>query len=127
MKEVDLLYNDYIRVMTCMHEKLRNQYNTYVTKFLDENARRENCIEPETQRLILPGEEEDLSKMFEQSKPSMEEEEKDERSQGQAMPASQTVGNGNQNLASRPYDEHAVNESQYNIDETNESFSERKN
>jgi hypothetical protein len=24
MKEVDLLYNDYIRVMTCMHEKLRN-------------------------------------------------------------------------------------------------------
>jgi hypothetical protein len=23
MKEVDLLYNDYIRVMTCMHEKLR--------------------------------------------------------------------------------------------------------
>lgn len=48
MKEVDLLYNDYIRVMTCMHEKLRNQYNTYVTKFLDENQRRENCIEPET-------------------------------------------------------------------------------
>jgi len=27
MKEVDLLYNDYIRVMTCMHEKLRNLYN----------------------------------------------------------------------------------------------------
>jgi hypothetical protein len=48
MKEVDLLYNDYIRVMTCMHEKLRNQYNTYVTKFLDENQRRENGIEPET-------------------------------------------------------------------------------
>jgi hypothetical protein len=23
MKEVDLLYNDYIRVMTCMHERLR--------------------------------------------------------------------------------------------------------
>ena len=48
MKEVDLLYNDYIRVMTCMHEKLRNQYNTYVTKILDENQRRDNCIEPET-------------------------------------------------------------------------------
>ena len=36
MKEVDLLYNDYIRVMTCMHEKLRNIYNSYVTKFLDD-------------------------------------------------------------------------------------------
>jgi len=48
MKEVDLLYNDYIRVMTCMHERLRNQYNTYVTKFMDENQRKENGIEPET-------------------------------------------------------------------------------
>lgn len=67
MKEVDLLYNDYIRVMTCMHEKLRTQYNQYVTKFLDETARKENGIEPETQRLILPGENEDLSKMFEQN------------------------------------------------------------
>lgn len=65
MKEVDLLYNDYIRVMTCMHERLRNIYNTYVTKFLDENQRKENFIEPETARLILPGEDEDLSKMFE--------------------------------------------------------------
>jgi hypothetical protein len=37
MKEVDLLYNDYIKVMTCMHERLRNIFNTYVLKFLDEN------------------------------------------------------------------------------------------
>ena len=65
MKEVDLLYNDYIRVMTCMHERLRNIYNTYVTKFLDDNQRKENGIEAETARLILPGEDEDLSKMFE--------------------------------------------------------------
>ena len=64
MKEVDLLYNDYIRVMTCMHERLRNIYNTYVTKFLDENTRKENSIEPETGRLILPGEVDDPSKMF---------------------------------------------------------------
>lgn len=75
MKEVDLLYNDYIRVMTCMHEKLRNQYNTYVTKFLKENQRKENGIEPETSRLILPGEDEDLSKMFEQSKSAADDEE----------------------------------------------------
>ncbi len=65
MKEVDLLYNDYIRVMTCMHEKLRNQYNQYVSKFLDENLRKEFQIEPDNSRLILPGEDEDLSKMFE--------------------------------------------------------------
>jgi len=25
--EVDLIYNDYIRVMTCMHEKLKTTYN----------------------------------------------------------------------------------------------------
>lgn len=27
MKEVDLLYNDYVRVMSSMHEKLRAHYN----------------------------------------------------------------------------------------------------
>lgn len=48
MKEVDLLYNDYIRVMTCMHEKLRSQYNIYATRYLDETQRKENGIEPET-------------------------------------------------------------------------------
>ena len=36
MKEIDLLYNDYIKVMTGMHEKLRNIYNQYVSKFLDD-------------------------------------------------------------------------------------------
>lgn len=67
MKEVDLLYNDYIRVMTTTHEKLRTQFNHYVTRFVDDSLRRESGgqLEPETQRLILPGEEEDLSKMFE--------------------------------------------------------------
>jgi len=34
LKEVDLLYNDYVRIMTCMHERLRNQYNQYVSKFV---------------------------------------------------------------------------------------------
>jgi hypothetical protein len=42
MKEVDLLYNDYMRVMSCMHEKLRTLYNTYVTKFLNDSQRKEN-------------------------------------------------------------------------------------
>ena len=27
MQEVDILYNDYIRVMSCMHERLRAVYN----------------------------------------------------------------------------------------------------
>ena len=36
LKEVDLIYNDYIRVMTCNHEKLRALFNSYVVKFLDE-------------------------------------------------------------------------------------------
>ena len=38
-KEVDLIYNDYIRVMTCMHEKLKHIYNTFVLKFLTESQR----------------------------------------------------------------------------------------
>jgi hypothetical protein len=42
MKEVDLLYNDYMRVMSCMHEKLRTLFNTYVTKFLNDSQRKEN-------------------------------------------------------------------------------------
>ncbi len=69
MQEVDLLYNDYIRVMSCMHERLRATYNQYVTRFLDEKTRKENGVEPDLQRLILPGEEGidgdcDFSKMF---------------------------------------------------------------
>ena len=67
--------------------------------------------------------------MFEQSKPSQEEE-KDDRSDVQLLPNHQLIVNGNgingNNIGARPYDEIA-NESQYNIDETNESFSERKN
>ena len=70
MQEVDLLYNDYIRVMSCMHERLRAVYNQYVTRFFDEKIRKTNNIEADTQRLILPGEEGtdgecDFSKMFE--------------------------------------------------------------
>ena len=66
MKEVDLIYNDYIRVMTCMHEKLRSLYNSYVSKFLDQKQREEYKIDIDMSRLILPGEEEDLSSMFDQ-------------------------------------------------------------
>lgn len=39
LKEVDLIYNDYMRVMTCMHEKLRSLFNLYASKFLDEKQR----------------------------------------------------------------------------------------
>lgn len=73
MYEVDLLYNDYIRVMTCMHERLRTVYNLYVTRFLDEKTRKDFQLEPDLQRLILPGEEGtdgecDFSLMFEEVK-----------------------------------------------------------
>ena len=64
MKEVDLLYNDYIRVMTCMHEKLRQSYNQYVAKFLDDKQRKEYMIDFESQKLALPGEHTDFLKMF---------------------------------------------------------------
>ncbi len=57
LQEVDQIYNDYIRVMTCMHERLRSVYNTYVTKYFDESLRKAHNLMPETQRLILPGEE----------------------------------------------------------------------
>jgi len=48
MQEVDLLYNDYIRVMTCMHERLRAVYNHYVTRFLDDKIRKDHGIEADT-------------------------------------------------------------------------------
>jgi hypothetical protein len=48
MQEVDLLYNDYIRVMSCMHERLRAVYNQYVTRFFDEKIRKTNNIEADT-------------------------------------------------------------------------------
>jgi len=47
LKEVDLIYNDYIRVMTCMHEKLKNTYNQFVFKFLTDAERRDNDLEIE--------------------------------------------------------------------------------
>jgi len=36
LREVDLIYNDYIRVMTIMFEKLKNTYNTFVNRFLSD-------------------------------------------------------------------------------------------
>ena len=57
LQEVDQLYNDYIRVMSCMHERLRSTHNTYVTRFFDDKLRKEHSLQADTQRLILPGEE----------------------------------------------------------------------
>ena len=36
LREVDLIYNDYVRVMTVMYERLKNTYNTFVNRFLTE-------------------------------------------------------------------------------------------
>ena len=56
-----------------MHERLRTVYNTYVSRFFDEKLRKEYDLEPDTMRLILPGEEGsdgecDFSRMFEDKK-----------------------------------------------------------
>lgn len=56
LREVDLIYNDYIRVMTIMYEKLKNTYNTFVNRFLSEEQRKENKIGPEMGRFTLPSE-----------------------------------------------------------------------
>ncbi len=97
-----------------------------MTKFLDEAQRKEHGIEAENARLILPGEDEDLSKMFEPSGGKVgnddEEEIKEERYQGGGM-----SGKGQMLMGGRREEDLGNNESQYNIDETNESFSERKN
>jgi hypothetical protein len=81
LQEVDLLYNDYIRVMTCMHERLRAVYNQFVSRFLDKKLRKEHKIEADTMRLILPGESSDdggdFSKMFEDASSTTNDEEND--------------------------------------------------
>jgi hypothetical protein len=51
--------------MSTMHEKLRNVYNKYVMDILDERTRKENNLKPYNLRLVLPGEDEDFMKMFE--------------------------------------------------------------
>ena len=56
-KEVDLIYNDYIRVMTCMYQKLRHTYNQFVLKLLTDEQRNEYKLEPESNGLIMPGNE----------------------------------------------------------------------
>ena len=54
LREVDLIYNDYIRVMTIMYEKLKNNYNIFVERFLTEEERRANGIQIETSKFTLP-------------------------------------------------------------------------
>ena len=58
-KEVDLIYNEYTRVMTCMHEKLRNFYNMIVIKTLSDKERRDYGFRIEQSKLTLPGEDEE--------------------------------------------------------------------
>lgn len=101
-----------------MHEKLRTHYNTYVSRYIDDAIKKENDIEEDSQRLIMPGEDEDYSKMFEintKKAKNADDEMKDESAQPRTR---------NQNFIA---DDLGHNESQCNIvDDTNESFSERK-
>mmetsp|Transcript_8574 Transcript_8574/g.13244 ORF Transcript_8574/g.13244 Transcript_8574/m.13244 type:complete len:222 (+) Transcript_8574:503-1168(+) len=57
LSEVNLIYNDYIRVMTIMYEKLKNTYNTFTTRFLTEEERQSNNLFPEVGRFAHPHEE----------------------------------------------------------------------
>jgi len=52
---VDLIYNDYIRVMSSMYQKLKQTYNQFVNKLLTEEQRSTYQLYPEQEGLILPG------------------------------------------------------------------------
>ena len=54
-KEVDLIYNDYIRVMSSMYQKLKQTYNQFVNKLLTEEQRSTYQLYPEQEGLMLPG------------------------------------------------------------------------
>ena len=118
-KEIDLIYNDYIRVMTCAHEKLRSLYNSYVTRFLNEDKRNEHKLFEDTSRLILPGEEDDLTKMFEE--PSIVP-----SAQPPLGGASGGPGPSGEEATGGQAEENKEEEKGCNLDETVESFSERK-
>ena len=57
-----MIYNDYIRVMTCMHQKLKHTYNQFCLKLLTEEQRSKYQLFPETGGLSLPGAEVDSRK-----------------------------------------------------------------
>jgi len=40
LREVDLIYNDYIHEMTIMYEKLKNTHNTFVNRFLNDKEKK---------------------------------------------------------------------------------------
>ena len=54
-KEVDLIYNDYIRVMSSMYQKLKQTYNQFVNKLLTEEQRSTYQLYSEQEGLMLPG------------------------------------------------------------------------
>jgi len=136
LQEVDLLYNDYIRVMTCMHERLRAVFNTYVLRFLDEKLRKQHGLEADTARMVLPGEDsiDDFTKMFEdvttmisqadeketlEPRPSNCQGEEEKKNEELSQAEGECAGRGAPDLN---------NESQCNVreDDAFESFSERK-
>ena len=52
LREVDMIFNDYIRVLTIMYEKLKNTYNTFVSRFLTEDQKKANGIQLEANRFL---------------------------------------------------------------------------
>ena len=64
-----MIYNDYIRVMTCMHQKLKHTYNQFCLKLLTEEQRNKYQLFPETAGLALPGAEAEKENSPKQDRP----------------------------------------------------------
>lgn len=47
MRDIDLIYNDYVRVMNACYEKQRHTYNNFVNKFLTPAQKQEFHLYPE--------------------------------------------------------------------------------
>ncbi len=54
-KEVDMIYNDYVKVMTNMHRKLQENFNSFVKILLNEKQREKYGLFPDNKQFVLPG------------------------------------------------------------------------
>ncbi len=121
-KEIDVIYNDYVRILSCMHEKIRTWHNTVCQRCIDDKQRKEYNVQIETSRLILPGEE-DEARMFDPPPPIQQPMQPIEEMKGDTGNIDLEESKGSPGAFRGSLGEH---ESMYNIEETNESFSERK-
>ena len=57
-KDVDQIYDDYVRVLTGMYERLRGKFNHFASKCLSEKQKRESGLVLTAPPLTMPSEEE---------------------------------------------------------------------